>query len=56
MAYCTNSTKFQIVFTRNGGEFLLETESRIKTDRERERDAHIHILHFPSEAMTQNVA
>ena len=32
VAYCTNPTKFKIAGTTNGGDLLLERESRIKTD------------------------
>ena len=32
VAYCTNPTKFKIADTTNGGNSLLERESRIKTD------------------------
>ena len=32
MAYCTNPTKLKIADTTNGGDLLLERESRIKTD------------------------
>ena len=32
VAYCTNLTKLKIADTKNGGDLLLERESRIKTD------------------------
>ena len=32
VAYCTNPTKYKIADTTNGGDLLLERESRIKTD------------------------
>ena len=33
VAYCTNLTKFQIAYTTNGGDLLLERESRRQTPR-----------------------
>ena len=32
VAYCTNPMKFQIAYTTNGGDLLLERESRVKAD------------------------
>ena len=32
VAYCTNPMKFKVADTTNGGDLLLERESRIKTD------------------------
>ena len=33
VAYCTNPTKYKIADTTNGGDLLLERESKIKTKR-----------------------